>query len=175
MAHGDALPVGVGCRLGDAIRDADKSQNDRGIRREERDQQAEVGKQRGDAGLPEDVFLVLGKHTRATALNGAMDACFGTGFEPVDDNAQGRISLRCSRKVADALRKGILVGGRSLRAESEEHSDDDDVLRRPKGGAKETRGSAEQGREGKRKGKGFGRGLQCYGCASTHLCPSVGW
>ena len=69
MAQEDALPVGVGCRLRDAIRDADKSENDRDIWWEERDQRAEVGKQRGDASLLQEVFLVLGKHTRAAALN----------------------------------------------------------------------------------------------------------
>ena len=156
MAQEDVLPVGVGCRLCDAIRDADKSENNRDIRREERDQRAEVGKQ------------VLGKHTRAAAFNATMEACFGTGFDPVDYDARGRISLKCSRKVADALCKGILVGGQSVRAESEEPSDDEDVPCRPKGGAKEMRGSAERGHEGKGKGKGFGRGLRCYGCASTH-------
>ena len=156
MAQEDALPVGVGCRLRDAIRDADKAENDRDIRRKERDQWAEVGKQQGGANLSEEIFLVLGKHTCATALNAAMEACFGAGFNPMDDEARGRFSLRCSRKVADALRKGILVGGWSVRAKSEEPSDDEDVPRCPKGGAKETRGSAERAREGKGKGKGFG-------------------
>ena len=159
--------MGVGCCLRDAIW-VEKSENDIDIPREERDQRAEVGKQRADASLPEEVFLVLGKHTRAAALNATMEACFGTGFDPVDNNARGRISLRCSRTVADALRKGILVGGRSVRAESEEPPGNEDVPRRPKGAAKEMRGSAERGREDKGKGKGFSRGLQCYGCASTH-------
>ena len=49
--------------------------------------------------MPEEVFLVLGKDTRAPALNAAMEACFGTGFDPVDDEAWGRISLRSSRKM----------------------------------------------------------------------------
>ena len=160
--------MGVGCRLRDAIRDADNSENDRDIRREERDQRAEVGTQRGDTGLPEEVFLVLGNHTRAAAPNAATEARFGTAFDPVDNEARGRISLRCSCKVADALRKGILVGGRSVCAESEEPSDHEDVPRRLKGGEKETRGSTERGREGKGKGKGFSRGLWYYGCASTH-------
>ena len=110
MAQEDALPVGLGYRLRDAIQDADKSANDRHIRRKERNQGAEVGKQRGDISPPKEVFLVLGKHARAAALNAAMEACFGTGFGPMDDEARGRISLRCN--VADALRKGILVGGR---------------------------------------------------------------
>ena len=88
----------------------------------------------------------LGKHTLVAALTAAMEACFGTWFDPVQNDARGRISLRCSRKVVGALRKGILVGGRSVRAESEEPSDDEDVARRPKGGAKETRGSAARGK-----------------------------
>ena len=37
MAQEDALRVGVRCRLRDAIRDADKLENNRDIRREERD------------------------------------------------------------------------------------------------------------------------------------------
>ena len=86
----------------------------------------------------------------------------------MDDQAWGRISLRWTLKAADTLRKGIMVGGRSVRAESEEPSDDDNVPRRPNGGAKETRGSAKRGHDGKGKGKGFGRGLRCYGCTSTH-------
>ena len=163
--------MGVGCRLRDAIRDADKVENDGDIRREECAQRTEVGKQQRDANLPKEVFLVLGKHTRAAALNAALEACFGTGFDPVDDEARGRISVRCSCKVADALCKGILVGGRSVCAQSEGPTDDDEVPRRPKGGAKEARGSVERGREGKGKGKGYGRGIQCYGCASTHLWP----
>ena len=110
MAQEDALPMGVGCCLRDAVWDADTAKNDRDIRREERDQRTEVGKQRGDANLLEEVFLVLGKHTRATALNATLEACFGTGLDPVDNEVRGRISLRCSRKVADVPHKGILVG-----------------------------------------------------------------
>ena len=167
-AQEHALPVGVGCRLRDAIRGANKVENDSDIRREERDQRTEVGKQQGNANLPKEVFLVLGKHTRAAALNAALEACFGTGFDPVNSAARGRISLRCSRKVADALRKGIVVGGWSVHVESEEPTDDDELPHCPKGAATKARGSAERGCEGKGKGKRYGRGIRCYGCASTH-------
>ena len=61
--------MGVGCRLRDAIQGAEKLENDRDIRGEERDQQAEVGKQQGDASVAEDVFLGFGKHTRTAALS----------------------------------------------------------------------------------------------------------
>ena len=37
MAPEDALPVGVGCCLRDAVRDTDKSENDTDIRREGHD------------------------------------------------------------------------------------------------------------------------------------------
>ena len=78
MAEEDALPVGVGCRL----RDADKAENDRDMRREERDQRTEVGKQRGDANVPEEVFLVLGKDARATALTLPWKSALGGGSTP---------------------------------------------------------------------------------------------
>ena len=143
------LPVGLGCCLPDAIRDVDKAEKETDIRREERDQRADVARQREDANSPEEVFLVPGKHTHAAALNVVLEACFGMRSNPVDGEARGRISLRCSRKVADALCKGILVGGRSVRAESEEPSDDDEMHRRPKGGANDARRSTERGREGK--------------------------
>ena len=54
---------------------------------------------------------MLGKHTCAAARNADMEACFGTGFDPMDDEPRRRISLRCCRKVADTLCNGILVGG----------------------------------------------------------------
>ena len=85
----------------------------------------------------------------------------------MDGEARGRISLWCSRKVADALRNGILFGGLSVHAKSEEASDDDEVPWRPKGGAKDARRSMERGREC--KGKGCGCGIRYYGCASPHL------
>ena len=75
--------------------------------------------------LPKEFFLVPRKHTRAVALNTTMEACFAAGLDLVDEEAPGRPSLRCSREVADALRKGIHVGGRLVRAESEDPSDDD--------------------------------------------------
>ena len=59
-------------------------------------------------------------------------------------------------------------GGGLVRAESQEPKDDEEVPCHPKEGATETRESADRGREGKGKGKGFARGLRCYGCASTH-------
>ena len=166
MVLGDALPVGVGCRLRDAIRVADKSENDRDIWRREHDQRAEVGKQPG--GLPQQVFFLLGTHTCALALNATMEACFGTGFNPVDNDAGGRISLRCSRNVANTLRKGIRGGGGlgdPCRIKKPQTMKMCLVAER---GTKQTRGSAERGHEGKGKGKGFGRGLQWYGCAPTH-------
>ena len=131
------------------------AENDRYIRREKHDQRTEVSKQRRDANLPKEVFLVLGKPTRATASMSPWKPLWD-GVDPVDDEARGRISLRCFRKVAGALHKGIQVGGRSVRAESEEPTDDDEVPRRPKRGAKQAGGSAERGREGKGKGKNNG-------------------
>ena len=65
-------------------------------------------------------------------------------------------------------------GGRSVRARSEEPSDDKDVPRRPKGGAKEMRGSVEQGR-GKGKGKGFGRAHNATVVLPPTRGPSGGW
>ena len=65
LAMDEMPPVGMGCRLRDSIRDTDKAENERDTRREERDQQANGGGQQGDANLPEDVFLVVGKHTCA--------------------------------------------------------------------------------------------------------------
>ena len=86
----------------------------------------------------------------------------------MDDKARGRICLQCSSKVADALRQGILIRGWSVRAESEEPMDHDEVPCRWRGCAKEARGSAERGGEGKGKDKGYGHGIQSCGCASTH-------
>ena len=81
IAQEDVLSVGVGCRLGDAIRNADKLENGREIRRQEGDERAEVGKQRGDASLPEEVFLVARKHTRAAVFSATMEACIRTGVQ----------------------------------------------------------------------------------------------
>ena len=88
-----------------------------------------------------------------------------TGLNPVDEEARGRFSLQWSRKVAEALRNGIQVGGRHVWVEWEGPSHDDQPRRKPKGGYR----GATRAREGKGKGKGFGQGLRCYGCAST--CP----
>ena len=51
----------------------------------------------------------------------------------MDDGARGRISLKCPRKIADAVRKGSLMGAQSVHAESKVPSDNEDVPRRPKG------------------------------------------
>ena len=123
-----------------------------------------MGKKK-DAHLPEEVFLVLGKHTRVAALNATLEASFGAGVDPTDKKAWGRLSLRCSYKVADTLRKGIQVGGRSVRVESEEPTDDDATPGKPKTSNNGARGAGEGDRGG--KGKGYGRRLQCCGCA-TH-------
>ena len=126
----DTLPVGVGCRLRDAIRDADKAENESDIVREEYDQRADGRGQQGDVTLPEDVSVFLGKHTHAAALNVASEACVGTRFDLVDGEAWGIISLRCAGKMADALRKGIFLGEPSVRSGSEEPDYHDEVPRR---------------------------------------------
>ena len=80
--------VGVVCRLTDAIRDADKAENERDVRQEEKEPEAEVGRKK-DTPLLEEVFWSQGKHTRAAALNATLQACFGAGFNLVDEEAWG--------------------------------------------------------------------------------------
>ena len=61
-----------------------------------------------------------------------------------------------------------MVARRSFCSQSEESTVDDEVPRRLKGGVKEVRGSVERSCKGKAKGKGYSRGIRCYGNASTH-------
>ena len=78
--------------------------------------------------------------------------------------------MRCFSKVADALCKGILVGGQSVGAESVEPTDNDDVTCRLKGGVKEARGLVERGHEGNGKCKGYGYPV-LWMCLHSRVVP----
>ena len=75
LAMDEVLPVGVVCRLRDAIRDADKAENKQDVWREEKEQRAEVRYMQDNTLLHEEVFVAMGKHTRAAVLSATLEGC----------------------------------------------------------------------------------------------------
>ena len=109
-------------------------------------------------------------------VNKYLELAFGDMFEPLPEAAQGKCVIVCSRKTADAIRRGITVRGEEIKAqpakkkkgrdESDTDDNDDDEAPRKSKNADQAKGEGK-----KRWFKG------CYGCGEDRrwtACHLVG-
>ena len=99
-------------------------------------------------------------------INKYLELAFGDTVEPLPEAAQGRHTIVCARKTADAIRRGITIRGEEVKAQPKkkkrerEDSDTDD---------EESDTTAKSGKEAAQtKGDGKRWFVGCYGCREDH-------
>ena len=132
-------------------------------------------------GFRDAVGITIPKRMKTDDINKYFDLAFGNTFEPLPAAAEGKVRLRCTRKTADTVRKGVVVRGEEIRAQTTkkrdangigdgEPSDDND-------NGHKRREAGESAGRGAKKGSGRKLFVGCYGCGKDHgwtACHPVG-
>ena len=58
-------------------------------------------------------------------INRYLELAFGNTFEPLPESAEGKVRLQCTRKTADAMRKGVIIRGEEIKAHAMKKRDAD--------------------------------------------------
>ena len=123
----------------------------------------------------DEVEVTIPRKVKAADINKYLELAFGDAFEPLPEAAQGKHTIVCERKTADAVRRGITIRGEEVKAHSKKRkteSDDSDT------GDEEDTKTAKKGKDvGQTRGDGKQWFSGCYGCGEDHrwsACQAVG-
>ena len=123
----------------------------------------------------DEVEVTIPRKVKAADINKYLELAFGDAFEPVPVAAQGKHTIVCAHKTADAIRRGITIWGEEVKAHSKERkmeSADSDT------GDEEGTKTVKKGKDvGQTKGDGKHWFSGCYGCGEDHrwsASPAVG-
>ena len=89
-------------------------------------------------GFQDAVDITIPRRVKTEDINWYLKLAFRNTFEPLPESAEGKVRLQCTRKTADAMRKGVTIRGEKIKAhakkkrdadssDEEEPSDDDGV------------------------------------------------
>ena len=130
------------------------------------------GKERG---FQDEVEVTIPWKGKAPYINKYLELAFGNTFEPLPEAAQGKHTIVCARKTADAIRSGITIRDEEVKAHSKKRKmerDDSDT-----GDEEGTRTVKKDKDMGQTKGDDKPWFSGCYGCGEDHrwsACQAVG-
>ena len=158
---------------------------------------APQGPPRGEAagkeqGFQDTVDTTIPRPVAGEDINKCLELSFENTFEPLTETTEGKISTACTRKVADAVPKGVVVRGEEIKAPAKRKraasSTDDEAPNEDEGQQDEHKSGigkgtmwndGKDGYDGKDKDKDSTRKwfVGCYGCGGDHrwsACHAVG-
>ena len=61
------------------------------------------------------VDITVPRRVKTEDINRYLEQAFGNTFKPLPESAEGKVCLRCTRKMADAMREGVTIRGEEIK------------------------------------------------------------
>ena len=117
---------------------------------------------------------------RTEEINWYLELAFGNTFEPLPESAEGKVGLQCTRKTANATRKGVTIRGEEIKAHAKKKRDgdssDEEEPSNDDGGGNKRRGAGKSADKDGKSGGAKKWSVGCYGCGGDHrwkVCHAV--
>ena len=67
-------------------------------------------------GFQDAMDTTIPRRVKTEDINKYLELPFTDTFEPLPETAEGKVRLVCTRKMADAVRKGVVIRGGEIKA-----------------------------------------------------------